>query len=498
MCVLSFTESRNLSLFLAINMPVAMMHPSQTSVMKPKPVSKHQAGSHPQWMRTLEEKYQKLHKKIVENTNLMNLKYNHSRSFHDMRLTRYRDSNTAKSNTKPNNKRSCTPSHLSAHNGNSGETQIENISNVDMNGNCLQNVEAEQSIEKIVPQVINETGNEMDDVLENVDNHSYASSVSVHATTNQEVGILNPARVENVVNLDNQRDNVDENIDNLNSTIQFEDRHEIYGKIETVFDENKSGRNLKTAFSRISRNTAKSCPAQIQARAKVRQKSTTQGLALRSKSAHKNSDMFDKMSKEAHHAITETVREMNATRSKTNFAPEYTVNNGVRFCPSRSRKSVRTWAMPKQDSRKITAVYDTTKVLQNASNKMQQLIDSNMDLVHHNSSANSSRMHESIRSSRCSSADFGKRRSPKLPDIQSEFSKDKINSKCQLIRLPGIGNYDVPVLKDGTFEITPPGFDSRYNDLQPVEERESETPPPDIRQRAIDKCSEWLTKYSSK
>ena len=415
---------------------------------------------------------------------MMNLKYSHSRSFHDLRLAR-----TAKSNTKPHNKRNNT-SGLTKTNANTGEPQIEN-STVDVNGNCLECIETEQTVNKTATDEINETGNGNEDVLETVDKHSISSSVSLPENRPQQTLINN-----NVAVNDSALD-VNENSDNHNNRIRFLDANDILDKDQNVLDDDKTGRNLKTAFSRTSRNTAKSCPAQIQTRSKVRQKSTTQGLALRSKSAHKNSEMFNKMSKEAHHAITETVKEMNATRSKSTFVTEYSANkNGVRFYPSRSRKSVSTWVLPKQDSRKSNTGYNATKVLENASNKMQELIDSNVELVHRASSENSSAAHESHRSSRCSSANLGRKNSPKLPDIQNDLTKDKLTSKSQLYRLPGIGNYDVPILKDGMFEITPPGFDSRYNDLQPVEERESETPPPDIRQRAIDKCSEWLTKYS--
>ena len=61
----------------------------------------------PQWMKTLEEKYQKLHKKITENT-MGHMRFGHSlgRSVHGVRLsyavTRPRDFSAQKNNSKTN------------------------------------------------------------------------------------------------------------------------------------------------------------------------------------------------------------------------------------------------------------------------------------------------------------------------------------------------------------------------------------------------------------
>ncbi len=53
--------------------------------------------------------------------------------------------------------------------------------------------------------------------------------------------------------------------------------------------------------------------------------------------------------------------------------------------------------------------------------------------------------------------------------------------------------------REQTFEITPPGFDVRFRDMvehagHPVD---PDQPPADVTQQAVQKCSEWLNKYST-
>lgn len=476
-------------------MPTTMMYPTQSSsIMRPKPINKSApVGTHPQWMRTLEDKYQKLHKKITENTTMMNLKFSHSRSFHDFRglnASRHRDS---KLYVKTNNNRSHTQVNSAAPNNN--ETFVEENTELDQNGNCLQKSESNSNIIK-TEQTRNseseneptDTGNENQVGLGRVDKQSSGSgSVYDYKSENGEINIKS--------GLDNKTRVV------INSPCGEDTKIIHYAREEEDenFNDIRSGRDLKTALSRTSRKTAKSCPGQIQARSNIRQRPRTQSSVLRSKSAHKNSDMFNRMSKEAHHAITETVKEMNASRSQTCLASDFVPQNiTVQFNPSRQRKSVKTWVQPKSDSNKYSAGYNASRVLQGASDKMQELIDCNTDLIHKTRSETNSSANQSCRLSHSSENDAARKSSSKLPEIQNDISKDKFTSKGQLFRLPGIGKYDVPVLDDNLFEITPPGFDSRYKDLATVEERESETPPPDIRQLAIEKCSEWLTKYSNR
>ncbi|KAL4222567.1 hypothetical protein ACF0H5_018606 [Mactra antiquata] len=63
-------------------------------------------------------------------------------------------------------------------------------------------------------------------------------------------------------------------------------------------------------------------------------------------------------------------------------------------------------------------------------------------------------------------------------------------------KIPGIGNYHMIASPDSDFEITPPGFDSRYN--RPIiSNDEMEIPPRFIRERSIQKCKNWLKRNIS-
>lgn len=72
-------------------------------------------------------------------------------------------------------------------------------------------------------------------------------------------------------------------------------------------------------------------------------------------------------------------------------------------------------------------------------------------------------------------------------------------------QIPGIGQYKVPdslnkptVItnwkREQTFEITPVGYDSRFEDIRTKEEELDETPE-EVKLKAIAKCSDWLKKY---
>lgn len=50
------------------------------------------------------------------------------------------------------------------------------------------------------------------------------------------------------------------------------------------------------------------------------------------------------------------------------------------------------------------------------------------------------------------------------------------------------------ISREGTFQITPPDYDVRFREILTCEIPESETPPPDIKAQAVAKCSEWLNK----
>lgn len=74
--------------------------------------------------------------------------------------------------------------------------------------------------------------------------------------------------------------------------------------------------------------------------------------------------------------------------------------------------------------------------------------------------------------------------------------KSKVFSLAQMknkkYKIPGIGQYNLVTSPESDFEITPPGFDSRYNQVPIISKEETEIPPRLIREQSIQKCKRWL------
>jgi hypothetical protein len=440
-------------------------------------------GACPQWMRTLEEKYQKLHKKITENTS--NIGYGRfnscvGRTVYDARLSqallRYKDSAIQRHNLKSKSKSTC---------------KISDTNNNNETGNIPSEFEQNQYLKNTVAiNSVNETANNCEE------NEKYRSSSpklrqNCGSSSDKEDLWIDNASLDS----DSEEDSARGAKNRFNKEIDKLTAGEFGTNVISSSDKVKAGctsdidkldtskhcrRNLKTSLSRTSKVTSKSCPAKIQSKS-LERTGQKRLLLSRSKSANRNAKMFTPMSEEAKHAITETIHEMNYS------APGRTERSGVNFIPSRGRKCVKTWAVPK----KMKSASDGRKVLESASQCLADLHSDGANLNERNSADEN----DSCRSSGGTLPEGSQKSNSRLPDIQSGSARDRNNTRSSSYRLPGIGKYDI-TQEDPIFEITPPGFDSRYNDMQVVEERESETPPPDIRQRAIDKCSEWLTKYN--
>ncbi|KAH3719395.1 uncharacterized protein LOC127854997 [Dreissena polymorpha] len=454
-------------------------------------------SGHPLWMRTLEEKYQKLHKKIIENTGNARFSNSVGRSVYDGRISqalkRYKTiankslrkvneiNGQDESNVNSDNEIVDLPPNIS--NENSPNQYLDNcdtnIVDNEMCANCEEGVDNNSKSKSASPIC--------DQTVEVHRAQSEASDVSKHHE-NHEKSLNETEVILKVVDTENYTIGCDKDTDFVPTPqavprLKF-DKSE--NKIERGADIAKPSRydrkNLKTSISRTSKITSKSCPAKIQNQVNRNHGQKTL-LTSRSKSVNRHK-MFTPMSAEAKHAITETIQEMNITASSQ-------TDGEVNFVPIRSRTCVRNWHTPKRTKELLNyrVVLDSTA---------ERLANIDCDGVNLNSaekqnSGNGGSCRSSAGSGTLSSArGLGE---AKLPDILSGSARDRYQGKKQSYILPGIGKYrishDEPV-----FEITPPGFDSRYNDVMPHEERESETPPPDIRQRAIDKCSAWLIKYN--
>lgn len=452
-------------------------------------------SGYPQWMRTLEEKYQKLHKKITENTGSARFTNCVGRSVYDTRLTQAMSKYRDMTSQRPANR--TTSSKVSA--------MSVNKENCDFTADMCKETSQDQYLHK------NDTFESDKESIENCENNkenrpqsrdrssvgeggrrgsgSVKSRLSKHGSvilidilTDENEGEAEP-RVDLCVD-DQASEHSAENPskDKVEST-GFTN-HISFDKIESendISDVNKyNRRNLKTSVSRTSKVTTKSLPAKIHSQtSKLGHK---QLLAARSKSANRLTRMFTPMSEEAKHAITETIHEMNLSTSG-----RITERSDIKFVPSKGRTCVKSWVLPK----KPKTAYDARPVLESASQCLNDLVVETpkcFDRI--------SNKQDDLGASSVESVEDGiGRNDSRLPDIQNGSARDRGTGRSHSYRIPGIGKYNI-TKDDPVFEITPPGFDSRYKDVTLIEERESETPPPDIRQRAIDKCSEWLVKYN--
>ena len=440
-------------------------------------------GNYPQWMRTLEEKYQKLHRKITENTATGNTRYGHSlgKSVYDSRLShvllKYRDIGSAKQNARQN---------FSTKKGGNVQTDCDiNKENTEQTLICRSNTPGQYLENEEIDKQTQPSNNDLhvtDDCLK---------SNSIKTPPKETTGDLNEfkerslegdqERIEINQTSDNSLKHIDDKqIENEIESLEFAANAEAVNNSKGVISDNNkpSRRHIKTSISRTSKLTSRSCPAKIQSKSAAKLKFTETTLLSRNITAQKNSKMFTPMSEEAKHAITETIQEMNISVDNRRRWKQ----GDVQFIPSRTRKCVKNWSAPKPV--KPIVVYNTNAVLNSVS---KTLNDINDDGPKCGASNNGDEF-----SFRSSSGSCNKDR---LPNIQNEGVSDSNLVRNQSYRLPGIGKFEISQA-DSQFEITPPGFDVRYNDIQPVENRDSETPPPDIRQMAIEKCSEWLNKYS--
>ncbi|KAK3590590.1 hypothetical protein CHS0354_021865 [Potamilus streckersoni] len=448
--------------------------------------AKYGGGGHPQWMRTLEEKYQKLHKKITENTSIVPLPHSNIswRTVYDVRLagmvSKYREKTpfVNSNNRRPSTFHSASRKLSAAKDRNSG-ANMETNKNIESKANKNGDTEV---IQKKNPDSKSE-------IVENTDDCN---------NVNTEI-IENNDEIRKISNLniaqdgDSCQEKVTENATHINdlklrcSIERLKEEKENEDPVQEV-------RYIKTSTSRVSRKTAKSCPAEIQTTSVVPKRPLSR-TKLRSKSAHKISntlaenggDVFTNMSKEAQFAVTETIQEMNLMRSKTMiFLPYHSGQDG-------DLQQLDILQFERHLPENITLNENIKVVSQNEAD-CDRLEDG--DETSSSESFNGSReLPERFPSSGLN----GHRKLPNIKTAETDQYENSVKHSgftSQQYRIPGVGKYDVPIKRENLFEITPPGFDIRYRDAIPFEERESETPPLIIRERAIQKCNEWLTKYT--
>lgn len=203
------------------------------------------------------------------------------------------------------------------------------------------------------------------------------------------------------------------------------------------------------------------------------------------------------MSREARHAILETLHDMGGVRNKV----KQPAINDIRH------KSIAAQKRQKENRNKYEH-YMRERTKSMLKNQFKSLDSVGTD---ENSSPYSSPREGRDCDDEDEDSIDDQARGRLFPSIRENTKLSKMsnnsNSKTHLYsldqtkktryKIPGIGNYQFMETEERDFEITPPGFDSRYN-ARPVisnEERE-EVPPRLIRERSIQKCKHWLNNVS--
>lgn len=196
------------------------------------------------------------------------------------------------------------------------------------------------------------------------------------------------------------------------------------------------------------------------------------------------------MSKEARHAILETLNEMGIKRSRVN--KENIVGESF-------RRSVSLQKRQKENRHK----YD--HYLRERTNSILRSRLKSLDsLGNEDDSSRYSSPRNGYNCDECSNEEtnrgkmfpsIGKLEKP-VKAISTATEKSKVYSleqvKKKQYKIPGIGHYNLVTSPESDFEITPPGFDSRYNPRPIISKEEQELPPRFIRERSIQKCKKWL------
>ena len=246
--------------------------------------------------------------------------------------------------------------------------------------------------------------------------------------------------------------------------------------------------------STVTQKTTKSCPAKMdekQKQVQLKHNTVKAVPTLRARTASSKTrnqvKLFSQMSQEAQHALSETMKEKSI--------PETEVERPYRPVPV----STSVWEIERPTIEE--------KLKTGKSNKTP---------------CENVKPEEEVRESRCEIEDIIQddaysdtdvsipttRRRPistkvnrtRLPYIPSESPTDYFTLgqlKHLNYRLPGIGKYEIATLREKTFQITPAGYDIRYNDIAIFEaEEKTELPSSNIRDQAVQKCQDWLSRYT--
>lgn len=486
---------------------------------------------YPQWMRTLEEKYKRLHMKIRKSTSSMTYMYNSSlaRNITDQKSARAGVINSKSEvpiKSVSNSYQAAPFQHPSAGVQKctpcSSATKIRIAATEISDGTEI----VRDGFDKAVMPKTCSCSSEKEWDSKSLDSNGNINNTCVHeCDCNSEKDIEEPSH--NV--LEQSEDNTNrihhekarlkpkckkvniapvEQVENQTSIEIVDCDVLISGETASPFitkiGPQKFAPRTKTCVSRrstVTQKTSKSCPPAMELDV------STSGLVnhkavptLRAKSAYtckpktfRSSKVFSRMSQEAQHAMTETIKDREGARTPNNDVKtqqwiDENFSHPADVSTSRAQEytSVRHYIPPTTErERKYCLDEDVYETNFNIDDFLPE--DSCTD-----SDASVTTRRRPI------TAGTNKTRLPSIPS-------DSTGEYCTLgelkhlnLRLPGIGRYEIATLREKTFEITPPGYDIRYNDIAVFEEgeRENELPSEDIRERAVQKCQDWLARHS--
>lgn len=420
------------------------------SFVRPKLNQRHYNQAQPLWMRVLEEKYQKLQLKIAQSTATMNGLYSSAigKTIYDTKLIRASLQKTKEptaqnaQNVKRRNANFDIKTKITATRISSNPGVLKNSDN----GVYRKNVFTNSDIKKD----INDRYSSDDESVNKFDKDS-----KINDTGSTKVSEILCLRCDK--NQSNKKE--------FSELISTKIKNKL--SISQTLGKESNMQNADYASSRHSLSTQKtvqSCPANVTEQStsvpKPRSKSRVES-AGKSKINRRKMKMFSRMSAEAQTALTETIME--------HISDENT-DSEMEDCDNGNKKQVQI-----QDNGLSTGCVLSFEDI-NDINKRNNCSDSEVSFV----SRDSRSAHTKL---------------PVIPNENQEFLTlrhiQQVNCK-----VPGLRKLPFATKREPTFEITPPGFDIRYKDAPIREERESETPPPDIRDRAIRKCQDWLSRYT--
>ncbi|XP_041367610.1 uncharacterized protein LOC121382165 [Gigantopelta aegis] len=270
---------------------------------------------------------------------------------------------------------------------------------------------------------------------------------------------------------------------------RFNKKDNLERRVLSRYPPNRFNVDVNTAHSKESHYTSRSCPAIIQTLKQMGAppRGALTGNYHRGPLALKSLNMFSKMSSEAQHAVSETLIEMGAERSNsitTDTSSAVDLSDVIKVSGTPKERPFTNI-----NSRFLHTLAQRRKGLGTGTIRRERQ-------CHH--VASNASTHSS------NSTEFSHR--TRLPQLSKpntlQLPASRVccieNITATRLRIPPLCKYDVAVFRESTFQITLPDFDIRYRDVLTSERCDSETPPLEIREEAIKKCQEWLTKYTNR